>query len=344
MLGRLLLSTTLVLSGVGALPHHAQAQSTTVRPPIRWVYVCRYSGSSDGRGVETAPFSLADTSKDKQLENEFLAWYRANGGASDASLFNVYCSTAPESDLGRMQQTIKPDERLARSSWIPPYGLPYKPPTDFYFYCYAPEQGLQRRFFTDLFKTPMPENIPRYLEQAHSAHVTWMRGQGMNYYPTNARCESAPPEAFWHYAVTLDAYGQVTDPSRPYRLTRSAWPGIAPKAAPNLIDDLEARARYAKMRITAPVAPTKAAPPSTPPSAPKPKPPTAPSSAGSLTVKTDTSLRDAGKAWDEQVKKTLAEEARKKVELAAKQVQIDAKAKADTEAFFKARRRQGSAQ
>lgn len=78
--------------------------------------------------------------------------------------------------------------------------------------------------------------------------------------------------------------------------------------------------------------------------APKPQPPSPPSSSGSLTVKTDTSLRDAGKAWDEQVRKTLAEEAKKKVELAAKQAQADAKAKADLEAFLKARRKQGSAQ
>ncbi|MDG2528158.1 cell envelope integrity protein TolA [Caulobacter endophyticus] len=78
--------------------------------------------------------------------------------------------------------------------------------------------------------------------------------------------------------------------------------------------------------------------------APKPKPPAAASSPGSLTVKTDTGLRDAGKAWDEQVKKTLAEEAKRKVQLAVKQAQTDAKAKADLEAFLKARRKQGSAQ
>ena len=77
-------------------------------------------------------------------------------------------------------------------------------------------------------------------------------------------------------------------------------------------------------------------------SAPSPSPPR--SSAGSLTVKTDTSLRDAGKAWDEQVKKTLAAEAQKKVETAAKQVQADAKLKADYEAFFAERRKQGRAQ
>lgn len=77
---------------------------------------------------------------------------------------------------------------------------------------------------------------------------------------------------------------------------------------------------------------------------PKPKPVGAPSSAGSLTIKTDTSLRDAGKAWDEQVKKTLAEEARKKVETAVKNAQANAKAQAEAEAFFKERRRQGRAQ
>lgn len=65
---------------------------------------------------------------------------------------------------------------------------------------------------------------------------------------------------------------------------------------------------------------------------------------GATVQPVDTSLRDAGKAWDEQVKKTLAEETKKKVELAAKQVQADAKAKADLEAFLKARRKQGSAQ
>lgn|GEM_PF-6369246 len=85
-----------------------------------------------------------------------------------------------------------------------------------------------------------------------------------------------------------------------------------------------------------------AALPSKPEPASKPKPASTPSAG--LTIKTDTSLRDAGKAWDEQVKKTLADEARKKVENAAKSAQADAKTKAGIEAFLKERRRQGSAQ
>jgi len=68
------------------------------------------------------------------------------------------------------------------------------------------------------------------------------------------------------------------------------------------------------------------------------------SGAGALIVKTDTSLRDAGKAWDEQVRKTLAVEAQKKVETAAKAAQADAKRQAEIAAFFAERRKQGRAQ
>lgn len=91
----------------------------------------------------------------------------------------------------------------------------------------------------------------------------------------------------------------------------------------------------------APAAPKpKPAPPASLPE-PKPQPR---SSAPALTVRADTSLRDAGKVWDEQVKKTLADEARKKVETAAKAAQADAKLKAEMEAFFAERRKRGRAQ
>lgn len=78
---------------------------------------------------------------------------------------------------------------------------------------------------------------------------------------------------------------------------------------------------------------------------PKPAPrPKSPAQTASLTVKTDTSAKDAAKAWDEQVKKTLAAEAQKKVETAAKQTQADTKRQAEITAFFAERRRQGRAQ
>jgi hypothetical protein len=63
-----------------------------------------------------------------------------------------------------------------------------------------------------------------------------------------------------------------------------------------------------------------------------------------LTVESNTGLRDAGKAWDAQVKKTLQAEAQKKVETAAKAAAADAQRQAEIEAFFRERRKQGAAQ
>lgn len=68
------------------------------------------------------------------------------------------------------------------------------------------------------------------------------------------------------------------------------------------------------------------------------------SKSGATVEKADTGIRDAGKAWDEQVRKALAEEARKKVETAAKTAQADAKKQAEVAAFFAERRKQGRAQ
>lgn len=75
----------------------------------------------------------------------------------------------------------------------------------------------------------------------------------------------------------------------------------------------------------------------------KPKPPAASSSLGSLTVKTDTSAKDVATAWEDQVKATLAAEARKKVETAAKLAQADAAYQEEMRAFCAERRRQGRA-
>lgn len=83
---------------------------------------------------------------------------------------------------------------------------------------------------------------------------------------------------------------------------------------------------------------TQTAPP------PKPNPPSTPASAGHIEVKTDTSAADAAKAWDDQVRKALAAEARKKVETAAKVAQADAETKRKIAEFMANRRRQGSAQ
>lgn len=341
MLARGLLLIVLALASLTATPTLAQDA-----PSWRTVYVCRYNDlkTADGGSAvaETRPFAVPANVSSEQVLNDWMAWYGARNPQARVSSSNSTCNSSVEAGLKYLQELFRQYDRwtIVRSDWMPPYAVPYALPKDIYYYCVAPEQGLQRRLFTDLFKAPMPERIDEYMKKVDQAHAVWLRSIGYNYYTTNMGCSPTSPEAFWHYASMLDGAARITDPSRPFTLGRSAWQGVDPKAAPNLIDDLAARAKYAKMRITAPAPQAKAAPPP----APKPKPAAAPSSAGSLTVKTDTSLRDAGKAWDEQVKKTLAEEARKKVELAAKQVQIDAKAKADFEAFLKARRKQGSAQ
>jgi len=69
-----------------------------------------------------------------------------------------------------------------------------------------------------------------------------------------------------------------------------------------------------------------------------------PAQTTALTIKANPGPKDAAKAWDKQVKKTLAAEAQKKVETAAKQAQADANTKADYEAFLRERRKQGRAQ
>lgn len=80
-------------------------------------------------------------------------------------------------------------------------------------------------------------------------------------------------------------------------------------------------------------------------SAPPPSPPPRSSTqTAALTVKTDTGPRDAAEAWDEQVKTSLAAEAQKKVETAAKAAQANAKYQADMAKFFAERRKQGRAQ
>ena len=73
----------------------------------------------------------------------------------------------------------------------------------------------------------------------------------------------------------------------------------------------------------------KGAPPPVAPSPSTPQPaPAAPSSRGSLTIKTDTSLRDAGKAWDAQARDQL----RKDAEGRARATAVAARARAETQA------------
>lgn len=76
-----------------------------------------------------------------------------------------------------------------------------------------------------------------------------------------------------------------------------------------------------------------------PPPPPKPAPPTA-----GLIIKEDTSAQDFRKAFDEQVRKDLAAQDRKRAEAAAKGAQADAELQRRIKQVMDERRRRGPAQ
>lgn len=321
----------------GALPGPARAQEF----PVTWVYQCSYTGWSEP-SYASAHFSVKGTKEEDhraQVKEAWKAWLGSNKPVRRPN--DAECRSNPESAVTEIQReiTVQGGERV---TWIPDFAVPYQLPREVYYFCTEPEEHFQRMFVTDLFKAPMPENLYAYLEDARRKHERWLFDQGLKPYLTNERCSVANPEPYQMYAQWLDRMSIVRDLDRPYRLTRSAWPGIDPTAAPNLIDDLAARAKYAKLSIAPRPAVAKAAPP---PSKPKAEgPPPKATQAGHLTVKEDTSAKDAAKAWDEQVKKALAAEAQKKVETAAKALRDDTEMKRKIAEFMAERRRQGAAQ
>jgi len=329
----------LMVLGLALTAGEAAAQDKT-----RWVMRCEYTSNRGGSNPyiysKAFAFEAEANLSSKAMADEWFAFLSTKYSSIHRSF--AACQASPEGSPRYVLELLtRSGDTFEEVNWMPAYGAPYALPREMYYYCVAPEEGLVRQFVTDLFKAPFPATRAEFhklLADANSAHATWMRGQGMRYYTTNMGCEAIGPEPFQAYAARLDSYAHRSDPTR-FALTRSPWPGLTKAVAPNLIDDLTARARYAKMRINAPAATAKTAPP---PTAPLKAP--AQISKPALTIKADTALRDAGKVWDEQVKKTLAEEARKKVETAAKTAQANAKVQADTEAFFRERRKQGRAQ
>lgn len=329
----------LMVLGLALTAGGAAAQNKT-----RWVMRCEYTSSRGGSNPyiysKAFAFEAEANMSSTAMADEWFAFLSTKYSSIHRSF--AACQASPEGAPRYVLELLsRSGSKFEEVNWMPAYGVAYTLPRELYYYCVAPEESLARQFVTDLFKAPFPKTMAEFHELragANSAHATWMRGQGMRYNTTNMGCDAIGPEPFQAYAARLDSYANRSDPTR-FALTRSPWPGLTKAVAPNLIDDLAARARYAKMRINAPAATAKTAPPPTaPPKAP------AQISKPALTIKADISLRDAGKVWDEQVKKTLAEEARKKVETAAKTAQANAKIQADTEAFFRERRKQGRAQ
>lgn len=170
-------------------------------------------------------------------------------------------------------------------------------------------------------------NVPRHQAPMQAGFVACLKSHESGVFVTSTfpastadyrRKIDADASARWGSAEYVDCKTRTTREEAD-RAVRGAY-NVAPNAWP------------------LPWAGSPQAPPAKIVTAPKPI------AAPALTLKTDTGPQDAAKAWDEKVKKTLAAEAQKKVEMAARQAQSDAKLKADYEAFFAERRKQGRAQ
>lgn len=320
---------------VAAMPAIAEAQPAAEIP---WVYRCNYERYREPSYV-SATFRTEGLVRGQAIVDAWLAWLKAEKGVT-GSTSHAHCGASPDHALEAIIDVVNLGRRGGEPvGWMPPYGVAYALPREVYYYCVIWEQGTQRQFFTDIFRTPMPENLYAYRLKVEAAHKSWLSSQGIDWSITNARCHPLSPEPFIAYTAALDSTASY-DRANGYTVVRSAWPGVDPVAAPDLINDLAARARYAKMRVYGSVAsPAVAVPKNTPRSGPTP-----PVNMPSLTLKTDTGPQDAGKAWDEQVKRSLAAEAQQRVESAARTIQANAKAQADLAAFFREQRKRGRAQ
>lgn len=78
--------------------------------------------------------------------------------------------------------------------------------------------------------------------------------------------------------------------------------------------------------------------------APKPAPKPRPAPSAALTVKTDTSLQDAGAKWDEQVREQMRREAAARARTIAETARATANTQARQEKFFEEMRKRGRAQ
>lgn len=318
-----------------AIPAATEAQPAA---PTPWIYRCKYERYREPSYV-SATFRTQSLVSERVLADAWVTWLKTEKGVT-GSASDARCSGTPDHALESIIDVVNVERRGgAPLGWMPTFGVAYALPREVYYYCVIWEQGSRRRFFTDVFRTPMPENLYEYLRKAETAHRIWLSSQRIDWSITNARCHPLSPEPFIGYAAALDS---TTSHGREngYTVVRSAWPGVDPVVAPDLINDLPTRARYAKKRVYAMIAaPTGATSKEAPRSGPTP-----PFNKPSLTLKTDTGPQDTGKAWDEQVKRTLAAEAQQRVDSAARTIQANAKAQADLAAFFRERRKRGRAQ
>jgi len=194
-----------------------------------------------------------------------------------------------------------------------------------YYYCEAPAGN--QMLISDLILNP--GWVEPTMDQEAFAKLALAAG-GRGY---DTRCRHTTPLGY--IKALNEGYPK-------YRLVRTTYTPEGKVFGPNLVDDLVAREKYAKLWADPRNLPVPGAEPPKPTPAAVPKPAT--STGGSLTIKQDTSAADARRAWDAQVAKTLADEAQKRAQAAIKTAQNDAKAQADAEKARQERLKRGRAQ
>lgn len=195
-----------------------------------------------------------------------------------------------------------------------------------YFYCIA-FGGRGRMLFSDLFINP------GWIEPSiHGNNFGRLaRDMGGNGY--DARCTST--------LTPLQYINHLNREAQTRQLVRAVFHTEGKPLGPDVIEDVAAREKYAKLWADPKNLPVPGAEPPKAAQAPVAKPTT---QTGSLTIKQDTSIADTKRAWDQQVAKSLAEEAQKKAQLAVKQAQTDTKMKELAEKARLERKKRGPAQ
>jgi hypothetical protein len=193
-----------------------------------------------------------------------------------------------------------------------------------YYFCVAPASG--RILISDLLFNP------GWIEptQDHRPFANVVEAAGGR--PGEARCRRVTP---------IDYIKALNEAYPGMRLVRTSYNSEGKPFGPNLVDDLAAREKYAKLWADPKNLPVPGAGPSKPAQTAGPKP--APIGAA-LTIKAGPGPQSTSRAWDAQVASEMRKEAQRQAELASKAAQNDARLKAQIERARQERVKRGRAQ
>jgi hypothetical protein len=333
-----------LLAAAGLAAQPAAAQTTRNVP---WVVTCTQHSSRDGSPYYASRGFVVTTDEpgvaEQSAQKSWTAFVRQKYGIS--SDYGSYCGIDPLRDFAVIAEKLGPQHvpTTIVNDWSPDFGARFEMPKELYYYCTSTQfrQSPRPRIaVTDLFKMPARQTYyptlselmgePRNKKQGVYAYTQSNREFGRD-----DRCILTEPEAYKAYVRDLN------DLSQHYDLVRNTWRGPDAVAAPNLIDDLAARAKYAKLSVGGlKQAAEKAPPPKAPPARPGGPPP----KQTALTVTSDPSIEQSKKNAAEALQRSLKKEADDKAKIAALKAKDDAELKAKMDAYWAERRRQGNKQ